>query len=102
MASTSTRVPEYNVLDQSHCHMDRSRLDVNLLVGLFPINHSYNIPREHSHMLHSRSGSFGRSRVGNITYSKNVGVFHILELEGRTDADEAVDRVNKGVGRGEG
>lgn len=102
MTSASIRVPEYNVLDQSHCHMDRSRLDVNLLVGLFPINHSYNIPREHSHMLHSRSGSFGRSRVGDITYSKDVGVFRILELEGRTDADEAVDRVNKGVGRGGG
>lgn len=78
--------------------MDRSRLDVNLLVGLFPINHRYNIPREHSNMLHSRSGSLGRSRVGDITYSKDVGVFCILELEGRTDADEAVGRVNQGVG----
>lgn len=51
-------------------------------------------------MLHSRSGSLGCSRVGDITYSKDVGVFRILELEGRADADEAVGRVNKGVGRG--
>lgn len=51
-------------------------------------------------MLHSRSGSLGCSRVGDIAYSKDVGVFRILELEGRADADEAVGRVNKGVGRG--
>lgn len=82
--------------------MNCSRLDINFLVGLFPINHSYNAPREHFRMLHGGSSCLVRSRVGDITYSKDVGVFCILELESRTDADEAVGRVNERVGRERG
>lgn len=82
--------------------MNCSRFDINFFVGLFFINYSYNVFCEYFCMLYGGFSCFVCFWVGDIIYSKDVGVFCILELESRMDVNEVVGRVNERVGRERG